>query len=543
MEIGMSKSFCTAFVLSLCVVTSGQVLAGEIVHDPEFVRMEKEFGKQWSADDKLVQNKLKVLEKKFGKKPNIVFILADDVGYTELGSYGGGKLRGAPTANLDKMAEQGIRFLNFYSEVECSPSRGALMTGRHPIRNGLYNITLPGETGSGLHEEEVTTAEVLSDLGYYTGHFGKWHMGGDEQHYPTNQGFDEAEWSEGNPPYWVNNKDAKASDDIGGFTNRVLIQSPGPENFPYDTEGVMRAKKGEKPEMVYQYSMEKYNTYDSEVADNVIDFIKRRAETDKPFFVNFWGKGNHFWGAHPDFRDTPAGTNTSAQMVEHDYNVGRILKTLKDLGISENTLVIWASDNGPMYTVHPHGGYSLLPGSKGETREGGVHVPSLAWWPGMIEPNQDPLDLFQITDWFMTIIRLAGGMNEIPTDRVIDGIDQSGLLLLGEGKGRRDFIFHYNRDNLEAVRKDQIKLNLKPRNPGFHFYEVYNLYHDPAERFPNEIANGMWAGPGMTKMIQEHMLQIQKYPHRKVQGYYRDFDYSFDPEPTPVYVPQKTVDW
>ena len=153
----MSKSFCTAFVLSLCVVTSGQVLAGEIVHDPEFVRMEKEFGKQWSADDKLVQNKLKVLEKKFGKKPNIVFILADDVGYTELGSYGGGKLRGAPTINLDKMAEQGIRFLNFYSEVECSPSRGALMTGRHPIRNGLYNITLPGETGSGLHEEEVTT--------------------------------------------------------------------------------------------------------------------------------------------------------------------------------------------------------------------------------------------------------------------------------------------------------------------------------------------------------------------------------------------------
>ena len=533
----------TVVIILICSLTTINLWAKEIIHDPEFVRMEKVFDEQWSKDDKLVQERLEALEKKFGKKPNIVFILADDVGYTELGSYGGGKLRGAPTVNLDKMAEQGIRFLNFYSEVECSPSRGALMTGRHPIRNGLYNITLPGETGSGLHEEEVTTAEVLSDLGYYTGHFGKWHMGGDEQHYPTNQGFDEAEWSEGNPPYWVNNKDAKASDDIGGFTNRVLIQSPGPENFPYDTEGVMRAKKGEKPEMVYQYSMEKYNTYDSEVADNVIDFIKRRAETDKPFFVNFWGKGNHFWGAHPDFRDTPAGTNTSAQMVEHDYNVGRILKTLKDLGISENTLVIWASDNGPMYTVHPHGGYSLLPGSKGETREGGVHVPSLAWWPGMIEPNQDPLDLFQITDWFMTIIRLAGGMDEIPTDRVIDGIDQSGLLLLGEGKGRRDFIFHYNRDSLEAVRKDQIKLNLKPRNPGFHFYEVYNLYHDPAERFPNEIANGMWAGPGMTKMIQEHMLQIQKYPHRKVQGYYRDFDYSFDPEPTPVYVPQKTVDW
>ncbi|MGI9290381.1 MAG: sulfatase-like hydrolase/transferase [Gammaproteobacteria bacterium] len=505
--------------------------------------MEKEFAEQWSADDKVVRQKLSALEERFGKKPNVVFILADDVGYTELGSYGGGKLRGAPTNNLDKMAQQGMRFLNFYSEVECSPSRGAVTTGRHPIRNGLYNITLPGEVGGGLAEEEVTTAEVLSEVGYYTGFFGKWHMGGEEEHWPTSQGFDEAEWSEGNPPWWVNNQNAKASDDIGGFTNRALVNSPGPENFPYDTGGVMRAIKGEEPEMVYEYSMEKYNTYDSEVADKVIDFINRRAKTDQPFYVNFWGKGNHFWGAHPDFRDTPAQTNTAAQMVEHDYNVGRVLKTLTDLGIAENTLVIWASDNGPMYTVHPHGGYSLLPGTKGETREGGVHVPALAWWPGMIEAGQDPLDIIQITDIFMTIASLADATDEIPTDRVIDGVDQSGLLLMGEGKGRRGYIFQYNRTNLEAVRKDQIKINLKPRNPDFHFFEVYNIYHDPAERFPNEIQNGMWAGPGMTKMVQDHMKQIQKYPHREVRSYYRDFDRSFDPEPSPVYTPGKTVDW
>jgi arylsulfatase len=505
--------------------------------------MEKEFGGQWDLDDAQVREKLDALEKKFGKKPNIVYILADDVGYTELGSYGGGKLRGAPTPNLDKMASQGMRFLNFYSEVECSPSRGALTTGRHPVRNGLYNITLPGEVGAGLHEEEVTIAEILSDGGYYSGHFGKWHMGGEKEHYPTNQGFDEAEWSEGNPPWWVNNKDASASDDIGGFTQRALMYSPGPENFPYYTGGVMRAKRGETPEIVYPYSMEKYNTYDSDVADLVIDFIKRRANTDQPFFVNFWGKGNHFWGAHPDFRDTPAQTNTSSQMVEHDFNTGRILKTLKDLGISENTLVIWSSDNGPMYTVHPHGGYSLLPGGKGETKEGGIHVPCIAWWPGMIEPGQDPLDFLQITDWFTTIVSIARASDRIPTDRVIDGVDQSGLLLLGEGRGRRDYMFHYNRTNLEAVRKDQIKLNLKPTNPGFHFYEVYNMYHDPAERFPNEAQNGIWAGPGITKMIQEHMLQIQKYPHRPVKSHYRDFDRSFDPELSPVYVPSKQVEW
>jgi len=505
--------------------------------------MEKEFGKQWKADEEQVRKKLAALEAKFGQKPNIVYIMADDVGYTELGSYGGGKLRGAPTPNLDKLAQQGLRLLNFYSEVECSPSRGAFMTGRHPIRNGVYNITLPGQVGFGLHADEVTIAEILSDAGYYTGHFGKWHLGGEEEHFPTSQGFDESEWSEGNPPWWVNNKNAKPSDDIGGFTNRALMNSPGPDNFPYETGGVMRGTKGNEPELVYEYSMEKYNTYDSEVANNVIDFIKRRATTKQPFFVNFWGKANHFWGAHPDFRDTPAQTNTSSQMVEHDYNTGRIIKTIKELGIAENTLVIWSSDNGPMYTAHPHGGYSLLPGGKGETKEGGIHVPAIAWWPGMIEAGQDPLDIVQITDLFTTIASVADAKNGIPTDRVIDGIDQTGLLLLGEGKGRRDYVFNYNRANLESVRKDQIKLNLKPTNPKFKFFEVYNLYHDPAERFPNELENGFWAGPGMSKMIQEHMKQIQKYPHRKISGYYRDFDRSFDPEPSPVYKSKKQVEW
>ena len=161
----------------------------------------------------------------------------------------------------------------------------------------------------------------------------------------------------------------------------------------------------------------------------------------------------------------------------------------------------------------------------------------------MIEPGQTPLDLVQITDWFTTFARIVGALNAVPTDRIIDGVDQSGLLLLGEGKSRRDYVFHYNRTDLEAVRKDQVKMNLKPRNPAFHFYEMYNIYHDPAERFPNEIQNGAWAGPGITKMIQEHFKMIEKYPHRPVTSHYRDFDRSFDPEPSPVYVPKRVVDW
>jgi len=529
--------------LIICLTIPTTQAQSQIIYDAETTRMQEQFGQQWSEDAAKVLDKLAELEKKFGKKPNIVYILADDIGYTELGCYGGGKIRGAPTPNLDKLSEQGIKFLSFYSEVECSPSRASFLTGRYAVRSGVNHAIMPGTEGEGLVADEVTIAEILSSEGYYTAHFGKWHVGGKEENYPTNQGFDEAEWSEGNPPWWVNNSEAKATDDVGGFTERAFLNHPGPENYPYETGGVMRGKKGQKPEMVYPFSMEKYNTYDSEVADNVIQFIKDRSNSESPFYVNYWGKGNHFWGAHPDFRDTPARTNTSAQMTEHDYNVGRVIKTLIDLGIAENTLVIWNSDNGPMYTVHPHGGYSLLSGGKGQTLEGGVRVPALAWWPGMIEAGQDPLDLVFIGDWFTTIASIAGTMDKIPGDRVIDGVDQTGLLFLGEGKGRRDHVFHYNTGKLEAVRKDQIKLNLVPRNPKFHFYELYNIYHDPAERFPNEIKNGMWAGPGMIKLIQEHNLLIKKYPNRIMELYQRDFDKSFDPEATPVYKTKKQVDW
>jgi arylsulfatase len=230
-------------------------------------------------------------------------------------------------------------------------------------------------------------------------------------------------------------------------------------------------------------------------------------------------------------------------MVEHDYNVGRILKTLSDLGIAENTLVIWSSDNGPHYAFHPHGGYSLLPGGKGETLEGGLRVPAIAWWPGMIMAGQDPLDIVSITDFNTTMIKVAGAMDKIPRDRIIDGVDQTGLLLLGEGKSRRDHLFYYAKGKLEAVRKDQVKMYLKPKNPNLKFVEVINLYHDPAERFGNEVANGLWAGVGLQKLIQEHVKLIQKYPNRKLNPYFPDFDRSFDPEATPVYTPKKQVDW
>jgi arylsulfatase len=474
---------------------------------------------------------LAALEKKFGKKPNIVFILADDIGYTELGSYGGGKVRGFSTPSLDRMADEGMRLLSFYSEPACTPTRAALMTGRHPVRIGLLGVLFPGTVGMGLADEEVTVAELLSNAGYSTGMFGKWHIGGEPEHYPINQGFDEAVWSEGNPPWWGLNPSAKRTDNAGYTNMGGLVWSPAPENFAFDTGGIMRGKKGEKPQMVAPFSMELYNTYDTDVADDVIDFIERHAKSNKPFFAYYAGKGNHFWGAHPDFMNQPAGTNNSAQMAEHDHNVGRVLKKLKELGIAENTLVIWMSDNGPMYAMHPHGGYSLLKGEKGDTYEGAVRVPGIVWWPETVEAGQDPIDIVQVTDMFTTAASIAGVKEKIPNDRITDGVDQSTLLLLGEGKSRRDYIFYYNKDKLEAVRKDQLKMRTTPVVPPAG--KFYNLYHDPGERFVDEVRYGLWAGPGFRKMIEDHNAMIEKFPHRVQKGYqreYRESEHGFDPE-------------
>jgi arylsulfatase len=515
------------FVLSLVIALALAGTSNAIQPDAEYLVREQQFGEQWATEEKQVREKLSALEKKFGKKPNIIFILADDIGYTELGSYGGGKIRGFSTPSLDRMADEGMRFLSFYSEPSCTPTRAALMTGRHPVRIGLLGVLFPGASGMGLVDEEVTVAELLSEAGYHTGMFGKWHLGDDPGQTPIEQGFDEAIWSEGNPPWWGFNPNAKRTDNAGYVNLGAFVWAPGPENFPYDTGGIMRGKKGEKPEIVAPFSMELYNTMDTDVADDVIDFINRHAKSTKPFFAYYAGKANHFWGAHPDFMNQPAGTNNSAQMAEHDHNVGRVLDRLNELGIAENTLVVWMSDNGPMYAMHPHGGYSLLRGEKSDTWEGGVRVPAIVWWPGTIDKGQEPVDIIQVTDMFTTAARIAGVKSAIPNDRVTDGVDQGALFLLGEGKSRRDYIFHYNKDKLEAVRKDQMKFRTTPEKP---HHNCYNLHHDPGERYPDLSRYCLWAGPGFGKLIQDHKAMIKKFPHRVQKAYQREFDFPFDPE-------------
>lgn len=501
--------------------------------------MEAIIGEKWTANDQIVEQKLAALEKRFGKKPNIISVLVDDVGYSELGVYGGGKLRGAPTPNLDKMAVQGMKFLQYYSEPACTPTRMSLNTGRYHVRSGVNVVLFPGMVNQGIHADEVALGEVMSLAGYNTGMFGKWHLGFGSHYAPTEHGFDEAVWSEGNPVTWV--QDTTQETMAGHFNVGAYLWGPKKMRANHQDPGVMKAKKGETPQIAYEMTVEGYDSYDTDVTDLAIDYIKRKADDEKPFFLYVGGKGNHFIGANPDFMDTPAQTNTAAQLVESDHNLGRIIKTLTDLGIEENTLVVWSSDNGPMYAWQPHGGYSIFDkGEKGETWEGGVRVPCIAWWPGMIEPGQDPLDIFHVSDWYTTFASIAGGKEHIPTDIVVDGIDQTALLFLGEDNGQRDYNFYYNKGKLEAIRKDWTKIYFDDSKV---FMPIVNLMHDPMERYLTEINYAAYEPVSLVRMMQEHTKQIHQYPHRVQPPMIREPDYPFDPAPSLKYETQKQVEW
>lgn len=527
------------FIALLSLLLGTTVYAENVVHEAEHFAMKKIIGKKWEANEKIVKEKLAALEKKYGKKPNIISVLVDDIGYGELGVYGGGKLRGAPTPNLDKMANEGMRFTQYYSEPACTPTRMSLNTGRYHVRTGVNEVLFPGMTQTGILKKEVTVGELMKEAGYNTAMFGKWHVGFGDEYAPTEHGFDEAVWSEGNPVSWV--QDTKESELAGHINVGAYLWGPKEMKANYMEPGVMHAKRGEKPQKLYELTIEKYNTYDSDVADLAIDYINRKADDDKPFFLYVGGKGNHFIGAHPDFMDTPAQTNSAAQLTESDYSLGRILKAVKEKGIAENTLVVWSSDNGPMYAWHPHGGYSSFDkGEKGQTWEGGVRVPAIAWWPGMIEPGQDPMDLFHVTDWYTTFASIAGVKDKIPTDRVVDGLDQTALLFMGEDNGLRDYHFYYNKGKLEAVRKDWTKIYLGGSKV---FLPIANLMHDPMERYLTEINYAGYEPVSLMKMIQDHMLQIKKYPHYEQQIVVREADIPYDPAPTLKYKSKMQVDW
>lgn len=500
--------------------------ASALQPDAPFLVLKEKQGAAWSAEDKQIDDKLAALRKKFGKRPNIIYILTDDVGWGELGWQGGGKHRGTPSAQLDKLAYEGMRFWSAYSEPSCTPSRVAINTGRHPARTGLTAVLWPGAK-EGLAAEEVTIAQVLSDAGYHTAMWGKWHMGDLPEHSPENHGYDYSYYGlfNGAADGWPMASEFYANN-MPQPTTPAWFDFPGNEKYKEITgidlsvSGYVGEKgKGRKPieGLAGILGEKRQEAFEKESIKQITAYVSDKAKSDKPFFI-YWASYAQQVSGSQEYKNEPFVDHANAQssfMAMHNAHIRQLLDTLKDQGIAENTLVVWWSDNGPMYAFYPTSGYSWLKGGKGAVTEGGVRVPAMAWWPGMIQAGQDPVDMIHLTDLYTTAARLGGAMDKIPSDRVVDGVDQTALLLLGEGHSRRDYMFLYSGSKLGAVRWMDIKAVIEgPGHGGLPGITMCNIVRDPGEKFCSMYPY-LWTVSPFQSLVKSHMALIERFPNRK----------------------------
>jgi arylsulfatase len=349
-------------------------------------------------------------------RPNVVFILADNVGYGDLGSYGGSELRGAPTPRLDQIAHEGMRLTQFLVEPACTPSRAALMTGRYSIREGLSLVLVPGSVNT-LSGASYTMGDMFHGLGYATAIFGKWHLGEDPPSLPTAHGFDEFY---GIPPglTW----DASMYADMITLSHAMdATHDALVTNGPQIVEGT----RGSPLHNVKPFTQAVRAEIDNEFTDRSIDFIKRQHAAGKPFFLYLPFSMGHY----PNLPSKQfAGKSRIGQygdkLMEGDFHVGQILDTLKDLGIDSNTIVIFASDNGPQgesvreignLATPDMGNSGPFRGELGEATEGSIRTCALIRWPGHIAAGSTSYAMFSIMDFLPTLASIVGG--KMPTDR------------------------------------------------------------------------------------------------------------------------------
>jgi arylsulfatase A-like enzyme len=432
------------------------------------------------------------------KPPNIVLMLSDNLGFGEIGVYGGGVLRGAPTPRLDRLAAEGMRFTNFNVEVECTPSRSALLTGRMPVRSGTWRAASPGLPG-GLAPWEVTLAEMLSDAGYDTAIFGKWHLGDRPGRYPTDQGFDE---------WWG----FPFSTNVATYQERVGFD-PEVAKVPYLLEG----KRGEPVSQVEPYTIKNRPFIDERIADKSIAYIRAHAGGERPFFLFVpWSLVHHPYLPHPDFEGRSGNGSFADSVVEHDHRVGQILDAIEEAGIADQTLVVYASDNGPDSAYYPQVSFAgPFRGYLGSAFEGSIRTPMMVRWPGRISPGRVSNEIVAMVDFFPTLARIAGGA--VPDDRVIDGVDQTPLLLGEAEKSAREGVLIFSGRTLLAVKWRRFKIFLTgddpaPRNRAWRRLWaplVYNVEQDPREEVDIAMQN-LWVLEPMMKQIYPFLFSVEK---------------------------------
>ncbi len=493
--------------------------AADIIHDAEYYILETQNGERWAAEDAELDQKLAELREQHGQPPNIVYLLWDDTAYGAVGFPGLQKNFGYETPNLNQMAAEGINFARMYSEPACTPTRAAFLTGRIPVRHGMGVVGMPHEF-SGLRKEEVTIAEVLSEAGYATAHYGKGHLGDIEESYLHNQGFDEALFTPMNQITSLYNPQGTAVNAVLGFSPEIYppdpyqLDRPGliPEGWVMNIEG----KKGEQGKEWCGTSNECYQKLDAEAEKRTLEFIRKNAQAGRPFFVEYWPNFLNFLAPEIPKRSL-SGLKVPGAFQQLDAFVGTLMEELKELGIAENTVFIAMADNGPM--VHsPPPGWGMLPmiyrGGKGDFTEGGVRVPAFAWWPGMIDDGQVVGDIIHVTDLYTTFARLAGATKYVPTDRIVDGLDQTALLLSGDTHGRRDSVFIYTGHELAATVKGRYKrhwIGAGEAAAAGTPEAYYDLYMDPREENPQLVPLIHTQGQ-FNQMVARHQLFKQKYP-------------------------------
>ena len=506
------------FLLVLLASFSLSGLAKDVVHDAEYYILKMQNGERWAAEDKELNAKLAALREKYGTPPNIIYLLWDDTAFGAVGFPGLQKNFGYETPNINKMAAEGINFTRMYTEPSCTPTRAAFLTGRIPVRHGMGVVGMPHEY-SGLRAEEVTIAEVLSEGGYATAFYGKGHLGDIEESYLHNQGFDDALFTPMNQITSLYNPQGNAVNAVLGLHPEIYppdpyrLDSPGlnPEGWVMSIEGT---KGGEAREWCGT-SNECYAKMDAEAESRTLAFIRKNAKAGKPFFVSYWPNFLNFMPTSPR-KNSVAGLMVPDAMPKLDAFIGTVMAELKKLDIAENTIFVAMADNGPM--VHsPPTGWGMLPmiyrGGKGDFTEGGVRTPAFAWWPGTIKP-QVVGDIVHVTDLYTTFARLGNATRHIPRDRVVDGLDQTALLMKGDTFSRRDYVFIYAGHQLGATVKGRYKrhwIGAGDVAASGMPEAYYDLYMDPREENPQLVPLIHTQGQ-FNKMVARHELFKKKYP-------------------------------
>ena len=512
-------------ICAVCVMTTVAANAQEIAHDSEYYVLQAQHAEQWAADDSAVDAKLAAFrEGNGGKPPNILYILIDDIGFGDLGIPELNAIRGYKTPAINQFADEGMRLVRMYTEPSCTPTRVAFMTGRQPHRNGMGD-TAVDIAGFGLADKEVTLAEVLSDAGYNTVHIGKWHMGDIAEAWPTNQGFDYAAYpihQQGQLTIF-NDDAANEGVSVGIGENNYDSRFTLDRTFRPDASAmatVVESKKGGPVREVHmepgeRWTQAKYDEMNDRFQEQTLEHLRDLAGKDEPFFLQYWPVIPLY---NPrttrDRYTTPNGGTYVESMKQLDGWIGEIMAEMETLGVVDNTIVMIMGDNGHFTKYSPASGFTPLVyrGGKGDTTEGGVRVDAFVRWPEMIEADSIVGDIVQVSDLFTSLARFAGATDGIPRDRVIDGVDQTALMLEGETHGRRDTVMIYSGDSLKAVVKEQYKLNVPKAGENPIGAKFYDLFRDTREEWPLSTEIGAWGGQEFVRVIQRHVLRKKKYP-------------------------------